>query len=207
MQTSASDYFVNGCYRCSLGGTSDCKVVTWKLELELIRELVLECGLTEECKWGAPCYTFQGSNVLLVGAFKDYAFISFVKGTLLADTENLLHSPGENSQSTRLFKFNTPASVNELKGTIKAYIFESIEIEKQGLKVQLKPLEDYEIPEELIHVFSNDAVYQNAFDKLTPGRKKSYLLHFNSAKQSATRTSRIEKCRDKIFAGKGFNEY
>ena len=206
MNTDVDLYFTEGCGRCPLGGTPQCKVHNWPEELKLLRKIVLDCGLTEESKWGVPCYTYKGANVAIVSAFKDYAALSFFKGALLSDENNLLDKPGENSQAARLFKFTKPQQIIEIEDLIKAYIFEAIEVEKAGLKVEFK--KDLEpIPEELQTRLDEDPNLQSAFYALTPGRQRSYILHLSQAKQAKTRESRVEKCLPKIFSGKGFNEY
>ena len=127
---------MEGCGRCPLGGTPECKVHTWTSELELLRKIVLTCGLTEESKWGVPCYTFQNKNILMVSALKEYCSIGFFKGSLLSDDKNLLVKPGPNSQAVRLFKFKNSNEIITIEDDIRAYIFESIEVEKAGLKIQ-----------------------------------------------------------------------
>ncbi|WP_417600456.1 YdeI/OmpD-associated family protein [Owenweeksia hongkongensis] len=206
MNTDVDLYFTEGCGRCPLGGTPQCKVRNWPEELQLLRKIALDCGLTEKSKWGVPCYTYKYANVAIVSAFKDYAALSFFKGALLSDENNLLDKPGENSQAARLFKFTKPQQIIEIEDLIKAYIFEAVEVEKAGLKVEFK--KDLEpIPEELQNRLDEDPNLQSAFYSLTPGRQRSYILHISQAKQAKTRESRVEKCLPKIFSGKGFNEY
>ncbi|AEV33447.1 hypothetical protein Oweho_2477 [Owenweeksia hongkongensis DSM 17368] len=186
MNTNVDLYFTEGCGRCPLGGTPQCKVYNWPEELKLLRKIVLDCGLTEESKWGVPCYTYKGANVAIVSAFKDYAALSFFKGALLSDENNLLDKPGENSQAARLFKFTKPQQIIEIEDLIKAYIFEAVEVEKAGLKVEFK--KDLEpIPEELQNRLDEDPNLQSAFYSLTPGRQRSYILHISQAKQAKTR--------------------
>ncbi|WP_417874103.1 YdeI/OmpD-associated family protein [Xanthomarina gelatinilytica] len=206
MNTDVDLYFTEGCGRCPLGGTPQCKVHNWPEELKLLRKIALDCGLTEESKWGVPCYIYKGANVAIVSAFKDYAALSFFKGALLSDENNLLNKPDENSQAVRLFQFTKPQQIIEIEDLIKAYIFEAVEVEKAGLKVEFKKgLEP--IPEELQNRLDEDPNLQSAFYSLTPGRQRSYILHISQAKQAKTRESRVEKCLPKIFSGKGFNEY
>ena len=206
MNTEVEFYFTDGCGRCPLGGTPECKVHNWPKELKLLRKIVLDCGLTEESKWGVPCYTYKGANVAIVSAFKDYAALSFFKGALLSDENKLLDKPGENTQAARLFKFTDPQQIVDHTDVIKAYIFEAIEVEKAGLKVEFKKnLEP--IPEELKNRLNEDPNLSSAFEALTPGRQRSCILHISQAKQAKTRQARVEKCMPKIFAGKGFNEY
>jgi uncharacterized protein YdeI (YjbR/CyaY-like superfamily) len=196
-------YFAEGCGRCSLGGTPQCKVHLWTAHLQELRRIVLECGLVEECKWGMPVYTYQGHNIIMVSAFKENASLSFFKGALLMDAEGLLQMPGENSQYGRLFKFTDVKEILRLEQTLKAYIFEAIEVEKAGLKIVSKPVSEMAFPEELHQQFAQLPALKTAFEALTPGRQRGYLLHFAGAKQSETRTARIEKCIPMILAGKG----
>lgn len=205
MTKDIETYFIDGCGRCSLFGTPECKVKTWQKELKLLRKLVLDCGLTENIKWGQPCYTYNGNNVLFVTCFKDFACISFFKGALLNDAEQILTAPGENSQAVRLIKYTNAKDIVAQEATIKAYIYEAIEIEKAGLKVALKKEQD-PIPEELQAMMDKDAKLKAAFEALTPGRQRGYILHFSAPKQSKTRISRIEKCIPKIMSGKGFHD-
>lgn len=206
MNPQVDAYLADGCGRCSLYNTPDCKVHAWHKELVELRSILLECGLIEELKWSQPCYTFQKKNILILGAFKDHCVLSFFKGSLLKDELNLLSKPGENSQAGRFFKFTNVKDIIRLKDTIKAYIFEAIEVEKAGLKVAFKKIDEQDIPDELQYIFENDSVFQNAFRSLTPGRQRGYLLFFSAAKQSKTRVSRIEKYRPKIMDGKGMHD-
>ena len=205
MNTSADQYFLEGCGRCPLGSTPDCKVHRWTAELALLRRLVNNCGLTEECKWGVPCYTFQGKNVLNVSAFNEYCCLSFFKGVLLSDEKELLAKPGPNSQSVRLFKFTDLAAIQQIEDVIKAYIFEAIEVEKAGLNVEFKKNPE-PIPDELEEKFEQDPVLKIAFEALTPGRQRGYILHFSQPKQSKTRISRIEKYTPMILSGIGLHD-
>lgn len=206
MNREVESYFIEGCGRCPLGGTPECKVHKWPQELKLLRNIALNCNLTEESKWGVPCYTYKGANIAIVSAFKDYAALSFFKGVLLQDEHKLLDKPGENSQSTRLFKFSNPQQIIDIEDIIKAYIFEAIQAEEAGLKIEFKKNPE-PIPEELQNKLDDDPNFRSAFDALTPGRQRSYILHIGQAKQAKTRESRVEKCMPKVFAGKGFNEY
>lgn len=200
-------FFLDGCGRCPLGGTPQCKVHLWEEELAHLRMIALECGLIEELKWKHPCYTIDGKNVLLLGAFKNNCVLSFLKGSLLKDENGILEKPGEDSNSDKVVRFNNLQKVIELEPILKAYIQEAIEIHRAGLKVESKPVSDYEFPEELLEKFEAFPAFKAAFEALTPGRQKGYLLHFAGAKQPKTRETRIEKCMPKIFEGKGFNDY
>jgi len=182
------------------------KATKWQNEMKALRALLLDCGLVEELKWKQPCYTFNNTNVTLIANFKDYCAISFLKGTLLKDTEKLLISPGENSQSVRYLNFTNTQQISELEATIKAYIFEAIEVEKANLKVKLKDNTDLEYVVELQQKMSDDATFKTAFEALTPGRKRAYNMFFEAAKQSKTRVSRIESYTERIMNGKGMND-
>lgn len=177
----------------------------WGEEFTLLRKIALECGLTEELKWGTPCYTFQNTNVLLLGGFKDNCIISFLKGALLSDTEKLLVRAGENTQSARVIRFTGAKQIIDLSSTIKAYIFEAIEVEKAGLKVEKKEI-NLELAIELKEKMNQDEVFKTAFEKLTPGRQRAYNMFVTEAKQSKTREARIEKYTPRILAGKGMND-
>lgn len=205
MNPEIDHYLAEGCGRCSLVGTPKCKVHAWTNELKLLRKLVLACGLIEELKWSFPCYTFQNGNVLLVSAFKEYCAISFFKGALLSDSDGILEKPGENSQAVRLLKFRSVEAVEGLASTISAYIHEAIEIEKAGLKVEFKKNPE-PMPEELLLKMDEDPVFRAAFEGLTPGRQRGYILHFSQPKQAKTRVDRIEKCESKILNGEGMHD-
>jgi uncharacterized protein YdeI (YjbR/CyaY-like superfamily) len=207
MITDIETYFTSGCGRCKFFDTPQCKVHTWSQELALLRSLVNECMLMEQVKWGMPCYTLNGKNLIMIAAFKGYCSINFLNGALLEDADGILEKQGENSHAVRLIKFTDVKKVLRLQDLIKAYIFEAIEIAKAGLKIPVKAPIAYEMPDELIVAFKNNVVLKNAFNELTPGRQRSYLLHFAQAKQSKTKVARIEKCIPQIMKGKGHNEY
>lgn len=204
MTTNVEIYFSEGCGRCSLGGTPECKVHTWQQELIALRRIVLECGLDEECKWGVPCYTFQGKNILMVSALKDSCILSFFKGSLLHDEHGLLSFAGENSQVAKMFRFTRTEDILMLEELIKTYIFEAVEVEKAGLKVPKSTAP--ELPEELLQKFEEMPAFQVAFEALTPGRQRGYVLYFSQPKQAQTRESRIEKCVPKILNGEGLHD-
>ncbi|MHA7128138.1 YdeI/OmpD-associated family protein [Algoriphagus namhaensis] len=206
MNKSVDNYFIEGCGRCALGGTPDCKVHRWTGELKLLRRIALQSGLTEECKWGVPCYTYQGKNVALIGAFNDDCRMSFLNGALLADEKNILEKPGPNSHQDRMFRVKDIDHIQAHKADLLAYLFEAIEIQKAGLKVS-KPTEKEPIPEELQSQLEQDSTLAGAWNALTPGKRRGYLLHFNQAKQATTRQNRVEKCIPKILAGKGFHDW
>ncbi|SHN09738.1 DUF1801 domain-containing protein [Flavobacterium xinjiangense] len=178
----------------------------WQPEIKQLRQLLLDCGLTEEFKWRMPCYCFQGNNVVLIGNFKEYCTLSFFKGILLQDSNSLLSKPGENSQSMRFFKFTNLEEIIEQQSIIKAYIYEAIEIEKAGLKVIFKSNTELELVEELQIALDKNPQLKTAFEALTPGRQRAYNLHFSEAKQSKTRETRIEKYTQRILNGKGIND-
>jgi uncharacterized protein YdeI (YjbR/CyaY-like superfamily) len=182
------------------------KITQWKDEVNQLRRIVLDCNLVEVVKWGVPCYTFQNKNILLFHAFKEYCAIGFFKGSLLQDLEKILSKPGENSQASRIIRFKSTKEILEVEQLIKAYIFEAIEVEKAGLKVQMKTTSEYAMPDEFVDELTKSQELKKAFEALTPGRQRGYLLHFSSAKQSETRTQRINKCKYKILVGKGIND-
>lgn len=199
-------YLTEGCGRCPLVSTPQCKVNNWRQEMELIRSIVLECGLTEERKWGVPCYTFAGSNILLMGALKDYCMLSFFKGALLKDEKQILFQQTENVQAARILRFTSTKEVAKLAKVLKAYIREAVELEKAGAKVKMRVTADFPVPEELQIKMNELPALKKAFYALTPGRQRGYLLHFSAAKQSQTRFARIEKCMSQIMQGKGLHD-
>jgi len=178
----------------------------WQRELAELRRIVLRTPLTEGVKWRVPCYTLDGKNVVLLGAFKEFCAINFVKGALLKDPKGLLLRPGENTQAARWIKFTDVSEVRKLERALKALIDEAIEVEKSGLKVVLKKTADYSIPAAFQKKLDGSPALKAAFGALTPGRQRGYLLYFSGAKQSKTRESRIEKCMRQILAGKGLND-
>lgn len=196
-------YFESGCGRCELFGTPECKVHTWQKELALFRKLLLECGLTEEVKWGSPTYTYKGTILFMLGAFKSNCVLSFIKGVLLKDEAKILQLPGENSQSARVFRTTGLPLIQQNYDILKSYVFEAMEAEDAGLKVEFKKAEELEKPEELITCFEKVPGLQSAFEALTKGRQRAYLIHFTGSKNSSTRLSRIEKYIPKILEGKG----
>ena len=206
MNPEIDSYLQEGCGRCSLGGTPQCKVHSWQQELKYLRQLVLSCGLTEELKWSVPCYTHNGHVILMVAAFKENATLSFFKGALLMDENGILKKPGKNSQAGRVIRFTNIEEIIALEDVLKTYIFEALEVDEQGKKVTYKNIGDYEVPEEFQERLDADADLKEAFEALTPGRQKGYLLYFTGAKQSKTRISRVEKYIPKILKGLGFHD-
>ena len=178
----------------------------WKKETVLLRRIVLDCLLTEELKWGVPCYTFQKSNIVLIHGFKEYCALLFMKGALLQDTHNLLIQQTENVQSGRQIRFTNAKEIAALEPVLKAYLFEALQIEKAGLKVEYKKTTDFPVPEKLERKMAEMPALKAAFEALSAGRKKGYCLYFSEPKQSATRVSRIEKYIPLILIGKGIRD-
>lgn len=201
--TNVEDYLQLGCGRCDLGGTDQCKVHSWTEEIKALRVLLLRSGLKEEIKWSMPTYTLEGRNVLILAAFKEFCSLNFFKGVLLEDPDKLLESPGENSQSARYLKIRSLTEFSEKKEGIEWLIQQAIGVEMAGTKVEFKTIDDYEVPVEFQNRQENFPELKAAFERLTPGRRKGYLIHFGQAKQAATRESRIDKCIPKILEGKG----
>ena len=182
------------------------KTQKWQEEIKKLRMIVLDCPLTEELKWGVPCYTFQKSNIVLMHVFKEYCAILFVKGALLHDVHGLLIQQTENVQAARQIRFTTVQEVVKMAPSLKAYIQEAVEVEKAGLKVNYKKATEFTVPEEFINKLEEAPGLQDAFEALTPGRQRAYLLYFSAPKQSKTRESRIEKYMQQILNGKGLND-
>ncbi len=178
----------------------------WKKEIEQLRTIVLDCGLTEELKWGCPCYTFNESNIVLIHVFKEYCAYLFFKGALLNDADGILIQQTENVQSARQARFTNVQEIVKMEKTLKAYIYEAIEVEKAGLKVKLKKTADFKVPEEFQIKLDKKPVLKKAFNALTPGRQRQYIFYFSQPKQSKTRESRIEKSIPQILDGKGLND-
>jgi hypothetical protein len=178
----------------------------WQSEFEQLRKIVLACGLTEELKWGVPCYTFQKNNLVLLHGFKEYCAILFIKGALLQDAEGILIQQTENVQAGRQIRFTDVEEIVNRQSTLKAYIFEAIEVEKVGLKVELKKHTELIFPAELQNKLDEIPALKTAFEALTPGRQRAYNLHFSEPKQAKTREARIEKCMEMILIGKGLND-
>lgn len=176
----------------------------WQEEYKVLREIILSCGLEEDYKWGQPTYNFEDTSVMLIHSFKEYIAIMYFKGSLMKDNEKLLIQQTENVTGRRQIRFKNSDEINKLKDIIRDYTFEAIEIEREGLKVDFSANKEIEIIDELQEIFDKMPEVEKAFNVLTPGRKKGYMLFFSSAKQSKTRTSRIEKNIDKILDGKGY---
>jgi len=182
------------------------KAKAWQQELEQLRIIALDSGLREELKWGCPCYTFQDDNIVLIHVFKEYCALLFFKGALLQDPDGILIQQTKNVQAARQVRFTNVLEILEMKSTLKAYIYEAIEVEKAGLKVDLKKTEEFVVSKEFQHKLDQIPALKTAFYGLTPGRQRAYLLHFSSPKQSKTREARVEKYMPKILSGKGLNE-
>jgi len=176
----------------------------WRGEIQKLRSILLDCGLDEELKWGKPCFLFEGKNVAIVQPFKAHCSLMFFKGALLEDTHGLLRSQGENTQSAMRLEFTSEAQVT--KAVLKSYVKQAVSVEKAGLEVDFKAKRELELPEELIRILKKDRTLAKAFHSLTPGRQRSYVMHFAGAKQPQTRAARIEKCIPKILAGLGMND-
>jgi uncharacterized protein YdeI (YjbR/CyaY-like superfamily) len=178
----------------------------WQEEFEKLRMIVLHCGLAEELKWGCPCYTFEGTNVVLIHGFKEYCAFLFFKGALLSDPNGILIQQTKNVQAARQIRFTGEKEIVKLQKTLKSYIYEAIEIEEAGLKVKLKKTADFEVPEEFQKKLNKMPELKKAFDALTPGRQRGYIFYFSQPKQSKTRESRVEKYAPQILKGKGLND-
>jgi uncharacterized protein YdeI (YjbR/CyaY-like superfamily) len=182
------------------------KAKKWRGEFEKLRMVCLECGLTEELKWGKPSYTYQKSNIVLIHGFKDYCALLFFKGALLKDAKGILVQQTENVQAARQIRFTSVREIVGMKPILKPYIKEAIEVEKAGLEVNYKKTSEFVIPEEFQNKLDESSALKTAFDALTPGRQRGYILYFSAAKQSKTRESRVEKCLQHILNGKGLND-
>jgi len=182
------------------------EATTWQEELKKLRTIVLGCKLEEELKWGVPCYTLNDANIVLLHTFKEYCAILFFKGALLKDEEGILIQQTKNVQAGRQIRFTSAGQVDELKAVIKAYVQEAIAVEKAGLTIEFKDTADFDMPEEFQARLDDSPQLQEAFEALTPGRQRAYLLHFAEAKQSKTRAARVEKCVPHILAGKGLKD-
>ena len=182
------------------------KAKIWKEEMEALREMLLSCNLTEELKWGKPCYSFENKNLFIIQSFKTNCALGFFKGELINDEKGLLVKPGENTQSGRMIRFTHLKEIVKVKGTIKAYIKEAIEHEKRGTKTTIKEKAELIFPEELQSVLDKNVKFKKAFESLTPGRQRAYNMFFSAPKQAQTRTTRIEKYKQQILNGKGIND-
>jgi len=182
------------------------KAKLWQEETKALRNILLTFPIVEDFKWGKPCYTVNNSNVVIIQGFKNYIGLMFFKGTLMSDPKQVLVSPGENSQAGRQLRFTSKAEITAAEDLIVAYIDEALDIEKSGRKVEFKERESLIYPDELSQIFREEPDFQIAFESLTPGRQRQYIMFFTGAKQSATKVARIEKYKDHIFARKGMND-
>jgi uncharacterized protein YdeI (YjbR/CyaY-like superfamily) len=182
------------------------KAKKWQEEFEKLRMICLDCGLTEELKWGCPCYTFQESNIVLIHGFKEYCALLFFKGALLKDAKGILIQQTKNVQAARQVRFTSVREIIKMKPILKAYIYEAIELEKAGLKVNFKKTTEFRIPEEFQNKLDEVPALKTAFNALTPGRQRAYILYFSEPKQSKTRESRVEKSMPQILVGKGLDD-
>jgi uncharacterized protein YdeI (YjbR/CyaY-like superfamily) len=178
----------------------------WQEEIKKLRTIALDCGLIEELKWGCPCYSFKKSNIVLIHVFKEYCALLFFKGVLLNDAKGILIQQTENVQSARQIRFTSLSQIVKMQATLKAYIYEAIEVEKAGLKVPMKKTKEFSMPEEFQNKLNKNAALKKAFEALTPGRQRAYLLYFSSAKQAKTREDRVEKYTAQILKGKGLDD-
>lgn len=198
-------FIADGCGRCDYYATDKCKVRLWQMELQHLRQIMLETGLVEDVKWGVPVYTHQDKNIVIVSALKDCVTFGFFKGVLLSDPKKILEQQGPSVQSARIIRFTAVDQIINLTDTIKEYVKEAVVIEESGVKVEFK--KDLEpIPDELNDMFEDLPALRDAFYALTPGKQRGYIIHFSQAKQSASRINRIEKCIDKIMNGEGFHD-
>ncbi len=205
MITDIADYFTKGCGRCTRFDTPDCSTKVWNKGVRDLREICQNAGLTETVKWGHPCYMHAGRNIAIIGAFRNNFRLSFLNAALMKDPDGVLERQGENTAHPDMLRFIDNAQVNAQADLIRCYLAEAMDYAEKGIKPP--PTENTrEIPAELADALDADPQLAEAFAALTPGRQRGYFLHIASAKQSATRSARIEKCCDRIFAGKGFNE-
>jgi uncharacterized protein YdeI (YjbR/CyaY-like superfamily) len=182
------------------------KDTKWQKEYEKLRTIILDCGLTEELKWGCPCYTFGESNIVLIHGFKEYCALLFFKGALLNDPNGILIQQTKNVQSARQIRFTNVLEIMKMEKILKAYVYEAIEVERAGLKVKYKKTSEYKIPEEFQKKLNKTPALKTAFDALTPGRQRAYIFYFSQPKQSKTRESRVEKYMKQIINGRGLND-
>ncbi|EFK34561.1 Uncharacterized protein conserved in bacteria [Chryseobacterium gleum] len=182
------------------------KATQWKEEFEKLRTIALSTELVEDLKWGCPCYTYEGKNIFLIHGFKEYCALLFFKGALMKDPDHILIQQTENVQAARQIRFTDVEQINDLEDILRQYMFEAVEIEESGAKVEMKKTKEFEMAEEFQEKLDQNPALQEAFKALTPGRQRAYLLHFSSAKQSKTREARIEKCIPQIMDGIGLND-
>ena len=206
MTTDINIFFANGCGRCNKYNSPLCKIHKWKEELLLLRNIILQGGLVETMKWGMPCYQYNGKNVLMIAPFKENCAITFFKGSLLKNQHELLVKAGEHSEQSRVIRFKTKSKITKIEAEILDLIKEAIELEKGGIKVKPKKISESDFPAEFLKALEATNQLKTAFNNLTPGKQKAYLIYFKSAKQASTRESRIKKHIPRILSGKGINE-
>ena len=182
------------------------KDIQWQKEYEKLRNIILDCGLIEELKWGCPCYTFENTNIVLIHGFKEYCALLFFKGALLSDPNGILIQQTKNVQSARQIRFTNVREIIKMEKILKAYVYEAIEVERAGLKVKLKNTSEFKVPEEFQKRLDKNSALKKAFDALTPGRQRAYIFYFSQAKQSKTREARVEKYLKQILNGKGLDD-
>jgi len=182
------------------------KDTQWQKEYEKLRKIILDCGLTEDLKWGCPCYTFENANIVLIHGFKEYCAFLFFKGALLNDPNGILIQQTKNVQSARQIRFTNVREIVKMEKILKAYVYEAIEVERAGLKVKLKKTSEFKIPEEFQKRLDKNTALKKAFNELTPGRQRAYIFYFSQAKQSKTREARVEKYIKQILNGKGLDD-
>jgi uncharacterized protein YdeI (YjbR/CyaY-like superfamily) len=207
MNPQVDRYLIDGCGRCAYYATPACKVNHWRPELLLLRQIIIDSGLalTEEIKWGVPCYTIDGKNVLMLGALKSYCVISFFKGVLIDDKHQLLHRPGEHSQSYRMMRFTSVQAIEQQREAILDYIHQAIALHRSQSKV-VRQSNPEPIPQELAEALERDSDLAAAFNALTPGKQRGYIIYISQPKQSQSRINRIEKCSIKIRNGEGLHD-
>lgn len=206
MVKNVEEFFRTGCGRCSHWNTPTCKALEWGEGLAALRALLLKSGLTEEVKWGFPCYTLNGKNVIMIQAFRQYFALAFFKGELLDDPDQMLVTPGEQTQAARQIRLQKATDVNDNREVIMKLIDQAVALERSGKKIPPKEKKPLELPQELLQAFQQDPALKAAFEALTPGRQRGYQIFIAQAKQSKTRLDRIEKYRSNILQGKGYQE-
>lgn len=206
MTTSIQQFFDEGCGRCELSLTPQCKAKKWLQEIKLLRELLLSVELDEEVKWGFPCYSHEGKNIVMLGALKDCCTLSFFKGALLHEKFDFLEKAGPNSEVARLIKFHNVEQIKSMWDQLEMLVKAAIEVEKSGRKIERTIINEQDWPDELLEVMEETPGLKKAFQALTPGRQRGYIIHFSSAKNASTRKNRIEKYIDQIRMGKGWND-
>jgi uncharacterized protein YdeI (YjbR/CyaY-like superfamily) len=205
MNQAVDEYLRIGCGRCPRSGTPACSVNRWRDILQEMRRIMIDTGLTEERKWGVPCYTVDGKNVILIGSFLEHVVISFLKGGLLSDPHNILQKSGPNSHVGRIIRFTELETLLEMEPIIREYVREAVDVERKGLSLEREAVPE-SVPDELMRMFEDDPSFEAAFYRLTPGRQRGYLIHFGQAKQSETRIRRIENHINRIFEGIGIHD-